>query len=363
MLKPLLFLIDPEMAHRATIHMLRHIPVGFIPSTERTSPSLKTILWNRTFPNPVGLAAGFDKNAEAIAGLFQLGFGFIESGTVTLKPQDGNPRPRVFREPNAEAVINRMGFPNHGAAKFKENVTSFLSRRPRPNGILGINIGMNKDQTEPIRDYIALMRSLGPMADYVSINISSPNTPGLRNLQEPNALRELLTAMLAERHHACGGFPPPLLVKLAPDLTDKQLSDIAAVLMDVGIDGVILSNTTLDRPNELPESFRAEKGGLSGRPLTQLSTDIIYRFYALTQGKIPIIGVGGISSAEDAYAKIKAGASLVQIYSSLVFHGPAVVGKIIDGLEILLKADGYQHITEAIGKAHQTNGGNNALSA
>ena len=363
LLKPLLFRLDPEMAHRATIRLLKHLPLGLVPLSEKSTPALKTILWNRTFPNPVGLAAGFDKNAEAVAGLFQLGFGFVEAGTVTLKPQDGNPRPRVFREPMAEAVINRMGFPNCGAAAFKENITAFLSRRPRPNGILGINVGMNKDQTEPLRDYTALMRSLGPMADYVTINISSPNTPGLRNLQEPSALRELLTAVLEERHHTCGGHPPPLLVKLAPDLTDSQLADIAHVILDVGVDGVILSNTTLGRPETLPEHFRAEKGGLSGRPLTQDSTDIIYRFYALTHGKIPIIGVGGISSAQDAYDKIKAGASLVQIYSGMVFKGPTLPRQIIDGLESLLKADGYKHITEAIGQAHNTRGGTNALSA
>ena len=334
---------------------LQFIPISFFPKRFLvSSQELKTTLWGRNFPNPVGLAAGFDKNAESIRGLFQLGFGFIEVGTVTIKPQIGNPQPRVFRCPKHDAVINRMGFPNGGVAKFKDNLKKFLEKKPKPNGILGLNIGMNKDQTNPAKDYTALIRSLAPMADYLTINISSPNTPGLRNLQEKEPLRELLTAVLEERKNSCGQYPPPLLVKLAPDLSDKQLTDIAEVLLLLKIDGVILGNTTLSRPDYLPHSFRDQKGGLSGAPLTDLSTSMIRKFYTLTSGKIPIIGVGGIRNGADAYEKIRAGASLVQLYSSLIFQGPSLPSMINKELLELLNRDGFNNIADAIGADHKT---------
>lgn len=354
-LKPLLFCLPAETAHRLTLAALKYTPTALLPKYESNSPALKVTLWGRVFPNPVGLAAGFDKNAESLNGLFHLGFGFIETGTVTVKPQLGNPRPRVFREPKFNAVINRMGFPNCGVAVFKDNLRKFLEKKPRPTGVLGLNIGMNKDQTEPAKDYTALVRSLAPMADYLTINISSPNTPGLRNLQEKGPLTELLTAVLAERKASCGEFPPPLFVKLAPDLTDAQIQDIASVLLELKIDGVILSNTTLSRPEELPVSFREQKGGLSGAPLTDLSTGVIRQFYAVTKGKIPIIGVGGIGNAMDAYAKIRAGASLVQLYSNLIFQGPSLPSMINKGLLDLLAQDGFKHISEAVGADHRTN--------
>ncbi|MBL8640784.1 MAG: quinone-dependent dihydroorotate dehydrogenase [Alphaproteobacteria bacterium] len=354
-LKPLIFSLSPETAHRLTLFALKHVPVVLLPRPQSNSPRLKVTLWGRSFPNPVGLAAGFDKNAESLNGLFRLGFGFIEAGTVTLKPQSGNPRPRVFRCPEHNAVINRMGFPNCGVVTFQDNLRKFLEKKPRPNGVLGLNIGMNKDQTEPSKDYVALVRLLAPMADYLTINISSPNTPGLRNLQEKEPLRELLSAVLAERKASCGDFQPPLLVKLAPDLTDTQIDDIASVLLDLKIDGVILSNTTLSRPENLPVAFREEKGGLSGAPLTDLSTSIIRRFYSATKGEIPIIGVGGIGSAKDAYTKIRAGASLIQIYSNLIFHGPSLPSMINTGLIDLLQQDGFSHISEAVGADHRTN--------
>lgn len=353
-LKPFLFLIPAETAHQLTLTALRYVPSKFFKSYESISaPELKTTLWGRNFPNPVGLAAGFDKNAESLSGLFRLGFGFIEAGTVTVKPQIGNPRPRVFRCPDHNAVINRMGFPNGGVAKFKDNLQKFLEKKPKPHGILGLNIGMNKDQSDPAKDYTALVRSLAPMADYLTINISSPNTPGLRNLQEKEPLTELLTAVLAERKNSCGQYPPPLLVKLAPDLNEGQLSDIAEVLLSLKIDGVILGNTTLSRPDHLPQSFRDQKGGLSGSPLTNLSTTVIHKFYSLTHGKIPIIGVGGIKDAHDAYAKIRAGASLVQLYSNLIFQGPSLPSMINKDLIALLKRDGFKNITEAIGVDHK----------
>lgn len=351
LIKPLLFSLDAEKAHRLTIEALKKNLLP--PISPVNDAALRVNLWGRAFPNPVGLAAGFDKNAEVIAPMLKMGFGFVEIGTVTLKPQDGNPRPRVFREPKHGAVINRMGFPNQGVHVFKNNLSNFIRKRPRPQGVIGVNIGMNKDQAIPAADYTALIRSLAPLSDYLTINISSPNTPGLRNLQDKEPLTELLTAALDERAKSCGAHPPPLFVKLAPDLSDPQARDIADVLLSLNIDGVILTNTTLFRPEELPEAFRAEKGGLSGAPLTDISTAMIRRFYALTNGKIPIIGAGGISSGEDAYAKIRAGASLVQLYSGLVFHGPGLIRKINLDLLDLLRSDGFSHITEAIGADHR----------
>ncbi|PZP57103.1 MAG: quinone-dependent dihydroorotate dehydrogenase [Micavibrio aeruginosavorus] len=351
LIKHFLFRLDAENAHRLTIEALkRNLAPAVLPVTDT---ALRVELCGRIFPNPVGLAAGFDKNAEVIAPMLKLGFGFVEVGTVTIKPQKGNPRPRVFREPNHGAVINRMGFPNKGVGVFKANLHKFLTNRPRQHGVVGINIGMNKDQTDPASDYTALIRTLGPLSDYITINISSPNTPGLRNLQEKAPLTELLSAVLDERKKSCGVHPPPVFVKLAPDLDDAQVKDIADVLLTLKIDGVILTNTTLYRPEELPQDFREQKGGLSGAPLTDLSTAMIRRFYALTDGRIPIIGAGGISSGEDAYAKIRAGATLVQLYSGLVFHGPALIRKINLDLLELLRSDGFSHITEAVGADHK----------
>ncbi|HNQ92125.1 MAG TPA: quinone-dependent dihydroorotate dehydrogenase [Alphaproteobacteria bacterium] len=351
--KPFLFLLSPETAHKLTIAGLRIAPTKLLFPQKPDNPALKMRLWDRTFPNPVGIAAGFDKNAEAVGKLFDMGFGFVEAGTVTIKPQIGNPKPRIFRCPKHRAVINRMGFPNLGVAKFKSNLEKFLSRKPRPNGVLGLNIGMNKDQTDPAKDYTSLIRTLAPMADYLTINISSPNTPGLRNLQEKGPLTELLTAVLAERKTSCGINPPPVLVKLAPDLSDEQLKDIAGVLTDLKIDGVILTNTTLARPADLPQNFANEKGGLSGAPLTDKATEMIRKFYAMTGGQIPIIGVGGICNAVDAYAKIRAGASLIQVYSGMVYEGPYIACKIKKSLLELLKKDGFTHMEQAIGADHK----------
>jgi dihydroorotate dehydrogenase len=302
------------------------------------------------------MSAGFDKNAEVIGASFNMGFGFVEVGTVTPKPQEGNPQPRIFRDVANDAVINRMGFPNGGMEVFKANLEAFLSRKKRPSGVVGLNIGMNKTQAEPAKDYATLIRMLGPMADYITINISSPNTPGLRDLQKREPLLELIAAVKNAREKACGAHPPALLVKLAPDLDEAQQAEMAQTLMDGGVDGVILGNTTLDRPESLPEGFRGEAGGLSGQPLTDKSTEVIANFYKLTDGKLPIIGVGGISNGAQAYDKIKAGASLVQLYTALVFKGPALVGAINAELLALLKADGYNSIVEAVGADHKSNG-------
>jgi len=316
-------------------------------------PALEVTLWERKFPNPVGLAAGFDKNAAVMHAMLALGFGFVEAGTVTPKPQSGNPRPRVFRDVDSESVINAMGFPNGGMRVFKNNFEKFLGRKPRPSGVIGINIGMNKEQKDPAKDYRMLIRTLGPLADYLVVNISSPNTPGLRDLQQKDVLSDLLGMLKEERDRSCGASnPPPLLVKLAPDLDEKQQGEIAAVLLNTKIEGVILTNTTLARPDSLPPAFAARKGGLSGKLLSQSSTTIIHSFYRLTCGKLPIIGLGGVSGPDDAYAKIRAGASLVQLYTALVFQGPDVVKEINTGLLERLRRDGFTHIEQAVGADH-----------
>lgn len=348
--RPLLFKIEPEKAHHMTIGLMKR---GLVPACAPVKDAaLEQTLWGLKFPNPVGLSAGFDKNAEVIAPSFKLGFGFVEVGTVTPKPQDGNPKPRIFRCPEAGAVINRMGFPNEGMNAFKANLEKFLGSRHRPAGVVGVNIGMNKTQTEPAKDYSVLIKMLGPMADYLTINISSPNTPGLRNLQQREPLLELLAAVKDERAKACGDHPPPVLVKFAPDLHDAQQEELAQTVLEAGIDGIIITNTTLDRPDTLPGDFAAEQGGLSGQPLSEKSTGVIRNFYRLTKGQIPIIGVGGIASGTQAYAKIKAGASLVQLYTALVFEGPTVANSINKELLALIAKDGYNNISEAIGADH-----------
>lgn len=350
--KKFVFKLDPETAHNATLKMMR---CGLLPHISAVNdPALATTFCGLNFANPVGLSAGFDKNAEVIAPILNLGFGFTEVGTVTPKAQKGNPKPRVFREVENEAVINRMGFPNDGLMSFRNNLEGFIEKQNKPNGIVGINIGMNKNQTEPEKDYIALLRILAPMADYLTVNISSPNTPGLRDLQRKEFLMDLIGRLKDERAKVCGtDNPPPLLVKLAPDLSEAEQQELAETAIEAEIDGLILTNTTLDRPDYLPEKFRNEGGGLSGVPVREKSTATIRNFYALTKGKIPIIGVGGISDGASAYEKIKAGASLVQLYSSLVFKGPRVAHSINTDLLALLRADGYSNISEAIGVDHK----------
>lgn len=350
--KPVLHALDPESAHQLTIASLKkNLHPKYTPVDD---PCLKTKLWHLNFDNPLGLAAGFDKNAEVIAPILHMGFGFTEVGTVTPLPQDGNPRPRVFRNTKNQAVINRMGFPNLGVEVFKDNIKAFRKNKDAPTGLVGLNIGMNKEQTEPADDYCALIEAVGKYADYLTVNISSPNTPGLRDLQSRENLLPLINRIKSTRKNHCDtDKPPPILIKLAPDLTMRQQEELAKVVLEAGIDGLIVTNTTLERPTFLPDKFREQKGGLSGKPLTAQSTKIIGNFYKLTQGQIPIIGVGGVSSGKDAYDKIKAGASLIQLYSALVFHGPALVNKINSDLVTLLRHDGYDHIKGAIGAAHR----------
>ena len=346
-----LFRLDAETAHNLTIRVMqsRFFPRLDVPE----SPVLRLRLWHKSFPNPIGLAAGFDKNAQVITPALGLGFGFTEVGTVTPRPQDGNPKPRVFRSPKHHAVINRMGFPNAGLHVFQENLTRFLEQKPRPSGLVGLNIGLNKasigDARKSVRDYTILIRALAPMADYLSVNISSPNTPGLRDFQKPDAFKALVTKLQAELKKTCGDHPPPLLVKLAPDLQDRECEELASVALELNLDGLILTNTTLSRPDHLPRRFAGKQGGLSGKPLFKPSTETLKTFYRLTAGKIPLIGVGGVESADDAYAKIRAGASLVQLYTGMVYQGPEIARNIVTGLESKLKHDGFNHISEAIG--------------
>lgn len=347
LVKPLLFCLDAERAHDLTITAMRKNLVPGIPPPE--TPGLKVSLWNKMFPNPLGLAAGFDKNAAVIGPVLGLGFGFTEVGTVTPRAQPGNPKPRIFRETRTHAVINRMGFPNQGLRAFQENLTHFLEQKPRPPGLVGLNIGMNKDTKKPEKDYAILIRALAPMADYLTVNISSPNTPGLRNFQKPENFKKLIGAILEERARTCGAHPPPVLVKLAPDLKRDEQKDLARLAVEMRLEGLILSNTTLARPKALPQKFAHEKGGLSGAPLREKADRILKNFYRLTEGQIPLVGVGGIETADHAYQKIKNGATLIQLYTGLVYQGPSIAHDILAGLQTCMERDGYDNITQAIG--------------
>ncbi len=350
-LRPALHSMSPEMAHMVTIKALRF---GLTPRQDIIDdPRLNINLCGLALKNPIGLAAGFDKNAEAIKGLFELGFGAVEVGTVTPNAQEGNPSPRVFRDKKNNAVINRMGFPNQGLRVFKENIEDYLNSNDINKAILGLNIGMNKDQTNPGDDYCNLISALNRYADYFTINISSPNTPGLRNLQQRDNLLPLIEQIKASQNKLDSDKKPPLFIKLAPDLKDDEREEIAETLIEAHIDGVILSNTTLDRPEFLDHDFKGQAGGLSGAPLTQKSTKIIEDFYRYTKGQLPIIGVGGISNAQDAYDKICAGASCIQIYSALIFQGPDLIPSINKGILELLSNDGFSSISKAVGSKNK----------
>lgn len=344
---PLLFRFDPETAHGLTIKALK---TGLVPPARgKDEPALHTRVWGLDFTNPVGLAAGFDKNAEVVDAMLNLGFGFVEPGSVTPRPQPGNPRPRLFRLVEQRAVINRMGFNNEGLEAFAQRLERRRTAAKRAPGIVGANLGKNKDTADAADDYVIGVRRLAPLADYLVVNVSSPNTPGLRALQGRDPLRALLDRVL-EARAACGlTRNPPLLLKIAPDLTVEDKSDIAAVALESGIDGLIVSNTTIARPDGIPAAMRSEAGGLSGRPLFEPSTSVLREIYALTGGKLPIVGVGGVATGEDAYAKIRAGASLVQLYSAMVYAGPAVVHRIRRELAELLRRDGFRSVAEAVG--------------
>ncbi|XP_076879584.1 dihydroorotate dehydrogenase (quinone), mitochondrial [Brachyhypopomus gauderio] len=346
-------LVDPETAHVMSVRLLA---LGLVPRNRYEDPaSLEVSVLGQRFRNPVGMAAGFDKNAEAVDGLYRLGFGFVEVGTVTPQPQEGNPKPRVFRLEADQAVINRYGFNScgilavHEKLKSREDVQSELTRAGKP---LGINLGKNKLSADAVADYLAGVRALGPLADYLVVNVSSPNTPGLRNLQGKEELRHLVAKVLKERD-SLPGTRRPVMVKIAPDLSEQDKQDIAEVITELGVDGLIVSNTTVSRPDSLQGPNRTEAGGLSGQPLKDLSTRTVQEMYALTNGKVPIVGVGGVASGQDALEKIRAGASLVQVYTALVFHGPPLINKIKRELHELLMAQGFNNVSEAVGADHR----------
>jgi dihydroorotate dehydrogenase len=333
--------LDPELAHALTVRTLSLL-VNFSVQ-EGDSPRLEIETLGLKFANPLGLAAGFDKNVETTEAMLSFGFGFVEAGTVTPKPQSGNPKPRIFRLREDRAVINRLGFNNEGLETARKRL---LALQGRP-GIRGINIGANKDAADRIADYVTGLRELAPLADYVTVNISSPNTPGLRGLQNRAELDQLLGAVMKARSELARRMP--LLVKIAPDLDEQACADIASLALTHGIDGLIVSNTTIARPDSLLSHHRGETGGLSGRPLFQPSTEILRTMRRLTKGKLVLIGVGGVSSGEDAWAKIRAGASLVQLYTALVYEGPGLIGRIKRELLACMERDGIARIADAVG--------------
>ncbi len=342
LLRPLLFLVDAEDAHRISLAGLRILPVSLAPTPD---PMLVQEIAGLKFDSPVGLAPGYDKDAEVMEAVLGLGFGFTEVGTLTPLPQSGNPRPRLFRLVEDKAVINRMGFNNRGQDDAAKRLARF--RRSKPDATIGINIGANKDSADRIADYVTGVQAMAPYASYLTINISSPNTPGLRALQDKDALRDLLARVMAVR-----ADDTPVFLKVAPDLTPADIDDIVEVTMAERLSGLIVSNTTVSRPS-LRSAYASETGGLSGAPLRDLAQQRLADFYKASGGSIPLIGVGGIANAEQAYARICAGASLVQLYSALVYEGPLLAAQINKGLVSLLKRDGFANIGQAVGSRRE----------
>jgi dihydroorotate dehydrogenase len=339
LIRPLAFAFDAETAHRLTIRALKLMP-------PRRPPDFPASLGIRVagidFPTPVGLAAGFDKDAEVPRQMLSQGFGFVEVGTLTPRPQDGNPKPRLFRLSEDGAVINRLGFNNAGQAAAHRRLHEAM-RRP---GIVGVNIGANKDSADRIADYVAGVRAMAPVAKYLTINISSPNTPGLRQLQDEGALKALLEAVKEARPEN----GPPIFLKVAPDLGDGEPDQIVRVAIEHGVDAIIVANTTVSRPL-LKSRFASEPGGLSGRPLKGLALNALRDFRSALGGQIPLIGVGGIATADDAWERIRAGASLIQLYSAMVYEGPGIARHIASGLAARLKREGIGNISELVGTA------------
>lgn len=351
--KPFIHSLDPEKAHTLTINMLRRGVTG-VPFPPKRYATLKTEVFGLSFDNPVGLAAGFDKDAEALAGAQRMGFGFVEAGTVTPKAQPGNEKPRLFRLSGDRAVINRFGFNNKGVDAFADRLTHFKPPYGRARSIVGANVGANKDAKDRTADYVTCIERLYGLSDYFTVNISSPNTPGLRALQSRASLENLTDRVLEVRRKKVkeGMARVPILVKIAPDLTEEDVADIASVALESDIDGLIVSNTTIERPETLKSRDKAEMGGLSGKPLFAPSTEMLAKVYRATGGKVPLVGVGGISSGADAYAKVRAGASLVQLYSMLVYEGPGLVERVKKDLNKLLLRDGFSSVADAVGADH-----------
>ncbi|QYZ68514.1 quinone-dependent dihydroorotate dehydrogenase [Neotabrizicola shimadae] len=332
--------LDPETAHGLSIRALR---AGLVPVPGPvTSPRLRTSLAGLDLPNPVGLAAGYDKNAEAVAPLSRAGFGFIEVGAATPRPQPGNPRPRLFRLTADRAAINRFGFNNQGMVA----IAARLATRPRGTVPAGLNLGANKDSTDRAADFATVLAHCGPHVDFATVNVSSPNTEKLRDLQGPQALAALLSGVMAARDRL--PRPIPVFLKIAPDLSPEDLAALAQVALASGVAGIIATNTTLSRDG-LTSPDRDQTGGLSGAPLFARSTQVLARLSQLTEGRLPLIGVGGISSAEDAYAKIRAGASAVQFYTAMVYQGLSLATEIARGLDALLARDGFASVAQAVG--------------
>ncbi len=342
--RPLLFALDPENAHRVSLLGLKAFP---LPERAPDDPALAVEAMGLRFPNPVGLAAGYDKGAEVPDQLLRLGFGFVEVGTITPRPQPGNPRPRVFRLTADEAVVNRLGFNSEGQAPA---LARLAARRGKP-GIIGVNIGSNKETTDRAADYVAGIEAFADVAGYFTANVSSPNTPGLRDLQHAAALDELLVRAIEARDRVAEKHGrKPLVLKIAPDVDEFALDDIVRVARARGIDGLIVSNTTISRPDELIDKRQAgESGGLSGRPVFNLSTRVLAQAFLRVENQFPLIGVGGIDGPETAFAKIEAGATLLQLYSAMVFRGPGLPGEITRGLAAIARAGGLARVELARG--------------
>ena len=339
--------LPPELAHSFSIQVLKYINLKY---DNINDPILSQHILGLDFPNPIGLAAGFDKNAEVISSMFSLGFGFIEVGTITPLPQNGNPKPRVFRLEEDKGIINSLGFNNKGILKAKKNLIKFKNSSNK-NRIVGVNLGINKNSTDSINDYLFGIESFCNLANYITINISSPNTVGLRDLQLRGKIENLIKQVVLKREKIDSLTKIPIFIKISPDLNDDQLRDIALISLANNIDGLIITNTTINRPNNLLSKNKNFKGGLSGKPLFQASNKILKKMYNLTNGQIILIGVGGISSGSDCYEKIKSGASLIQLYSALTFSGPSLISKIKKELVDLIKTDGYKNISDLIGKS------------
>ena len=341
-LRPLIFKVDPEKAHTLAIKSLKFNLIPNVFDENKNDSIFQTKIFNKVLDNPIGMAAGFDKNAEVYNALFKLGFGFVEVGTITPLKQYGNPKPRVFRLAEDEALINRLGFNNHGAEIVKDRI-----RRNKKLGLLGINIGPNKDTSDRLNDYLIGLKTFHEEADYITINISSPNTENLRNFHEGGKLQDLLKSVITEKKNLNSNIP--IAVKVSPDISEDQVNQITEILLENEINIVIVSNTSDATRDKLSNIQRHQKGGLSGKPIEEKSNILINKFYKLLKGKIKIIGVGGVDSGQAAYDKFIAGADFVQLYTGMVFKGPNIAGIIKKDLKELLIRDGVKNYTEIVG--------------
>jgi dihydroorotate dehydrogenase len=341
-IRPLIFKVDPEKAHTLAIKSLKFNLIPNVFDENKNDPIFQTTIFEKDLDNPIGMAAGFDKNAEVYNPLFKLGFGFVEVGTITPLKQYGNPKPRVFRLVEDEALINRLGFNNHGAEIVKDRI-----KRNKKLGLLGINIGPNKDSSDRLIDYLIGLKTFYDEADYITINISSPNTENLRTFHEGNKLQDLLKSIMTERKNLKSNVP--IAVKVSPDISEDQVNQITEILLEHEIKAIIVSNTSEATRDKLSNIQRHQKGGLSGKPIEEKSNILINKFYKLLKGKIKIIGVGGVDSGQSAYDKFIAGADFIQLYTGMVFNGPNIAGIIKKDLKELLIRDGVKNYTEIVG--------------